>query len=208
MNCWICGEKATRSRDISNPIYEYGEISGKRIIPSRFQRCYCDKCFDARAKQLKEENSQYILLKQKRLFEKAVDKLEHQHIDFIEYEEAIKAVEEYNLENLDKFDSSYEIMVAIELIQHQIRIKPQYKVGRYRTDFFLPDYNLVIEIDGERHKRRKEQDSDRDRAIKKNLPGVHIIRISTDNLDDDIKKLVKAVNAIMKYRKTGIWTTK
>ena len=79
----------------------------------------------------------------------------------------------------------------------------QYKVGPYQVDFLLPDLMVVLEIDGERHKHRKDYDSVRDKAIKKELgPHWNIIRIDTDNLDKNAKKIPEAINKVLEYRAT------
>lgn len=206
IKCWICGAEATRSRDLSISNYRYDEIISTHAVPSKNKRCYCDKCFIDQQERLKQEHKQYIELKHKRMMENALDKLEHQCISFIDYEEAIKAVEEYNLEHLDKFDSSYEIIAAIIFIHNHVRIKPQHKIGYYQIDFYLPDYNMAVEIDGDRHTKAK--DNERDEKLKKACPGLSIIHIPTVNIDDNAAKLIKAINAIIRYRRDNIWSTK
>ena len=53
-----------------------------------------------------------------------------------------------------------KIMVAIELVQKNIKARHQVQFGRYRVDFVLPDEKILLEIDGkiyhnESTKRRK-----------------------------------------------------
>ncbi|MBH8599417.1 DUF559 domain-containing protein [Thermoactinomyces sp. CICC 10523] len=43
------------------------------------------------------------------------------------------------------------------------KIIPQYPIGSYWADFALPDYKLVIELDGKKyHENRKDHDRRRD----------------------------------------------
>ena len=44
----------------------------------------------------------------------------------------------------------------------------QYRIEHYRVDFFIPELDLIIEIDGKHHTEQKqvEYDSNRDKALK------------------------------------------
>ena len=138
------------------------------------------------------------------MFRKAVKLLEAQDTDMYEYQEAIDVVSDFIEDNADKFDSSYEVLTAIVLVQNRIYSKMQYKVGKYQVDFLLPDMFVVLEIDGERHKHKKDYDSVRDKEIKKMLgPHWEIIRIPTDRLDKDAKKIPEAIDKVLEYRETN-----
>lgn len=151
-----------------------------------------------------EERKLYVKLKKREMFRKAVKLLEDQHTDMYKYKGAIEVVRDFLEDNLDKFDSSYEVLTAIILVHNRIRAKTQYKVGRYQVDFLLPDMMVVLEIDGERHRHNKDYDSARDREIKKIL-GSHweIIRIPTDRLDTNAKKIPEAIEKVLEYRETN-----
>ena len=130
--------------------------------------------------------------------------LEEQHTDMYSYQEAIDVVHDFLENNVDKFDSSYEVLTAIVLVHNKIYSKMQQKVGKYQVDFLLPDLMVVLEVDGERHKQRKEYDSVRDKAIKKQLgPYWEIIRISTEHLDKNAKKIPEAIDKVIEYRETN-----
>lgn len=197
--CWNCGGEATVTRELR-------EMDTDLIMypkPNEHQRCYCKKCFEEMRQTLEQENETFLLLKRKRMFESAVRNLERQGINFVEYREAIKTIEQYNLENDGKFDSSYEIIAAIILIYNHIKIKPQYKVGKYQVDFLLPNEKIVLEIDGDRHSTEKVRirDTWRDVEIKKVLgEDWEIVRVSTVCLDTKAEKLVNAMDKILDYR--------
>lgn len=198
MKCWICGETATKTK----PIYDGFAWHTPKLSESR--RCYCDKCFKETQTKETEERKLYIKLKKREMFRKACDLLENQNTNMYEYREAIDVVHDFLEDNVDKFDSSYEVLTAIILVHNRIYSKMQYKVGRYQVDFLLPDLLVVLEIDGERHKHKKEYDSVRDKAIKKQL-GEHweIIRIPTEHLDKNAKKIPEAINKVLEYRETN-----
>jgi very-short-patch-repair endonuclease len=46
-------------------------------------------------------------------------------------------------------DTDIEILVDDALNKLNINHECQYRIGRYIADFYLPEYNLVIEADGE-----------------------------------------------------------
>lgn len=198
MKCWICGKTATKTRPINSG---FGWVEPPL---SEYRRCYCDNCYKEFEQKELEERKLYIRLKKREMFRKAVHLLENQHTDMYEYKEAIEVVQDFIEDNVDKFDSSYEVLTAIVLVQNRIYSKMQYKVGKYQVDFLLPDLLVVLEIDGERHKHKKEYDSVRDREIKKMLgPHWEIIRIDTDNLDKNAKKIPEAIDKVLEYRETN-----
>lgn len=201
MKCWDCNSEATKTRNLSVPRKMYGELIYSETVPNTKQRCYCDDCFRKHIAEMQEEDRLYVKLKKKRMYEAAVDKLEHQNISFVEYEEAIKAVGEYVIENPDKFDSSYEMLAAIILIQNHIHCKMQHKIGKYQVDFLLPEEKVVLEIDGEQHKNQKTYDNQRDAFIKKQLGSEwNIIRIPTNLLDQHADRLWEAIEKVIDHR--------
>ena len=42
----------------------------------------------------------------------------------------------------------------------------QYHIEKYRVDFFIPELDLIIEIDGKHHLQQVEYDSNRDKTLK------------------------------------------
>lgn len=206
IKCWKCGKDAEVSRPYGVSIakdwmrLEINELSK----PSNTKRSYCRDCFEKHKKELKEEKELFVKLKKKIMYENALELLEKQAFDFTENEEAIKVVEEKVSTNPDKFDSSYEIAVAIVLVSNFVYAKMQYKVLEYQVDFLLPDYHVVLEIDGEQHKHNKGRDSVRDERIKKELgKGWQVIRIPTELLDMNASNVVRAIEEVLDYRETN-----
>lgn len=191
VKCWCCGKAATKTSRRGNYVEE------------RF-RCYCADCFKTVIETEEKENQLYIYLKHKRMLMGALTILEDQNANMYKYREAIDVVSEYLEKNPDKFDSSYEVLAAIILIHNRIHIKPQYEVGKYHVDFYLPDMNIILEIDGDRHKNNTGKDSKRDAAIKNIMQqGVDIVRIKTDYLDENAQKLPEAIKKVHKYHCEG-----
>lgn len=46
-------------------------------------------------------------------------------------------------------NTNIEKAIKYVLETNQIRYLPQYKIGPYSADFYLPDYKLVVECDGD-----------------------------------------------------------
>lgn len=196
--CWNCGEPATET-------ISFFDDFGTEIKPvSPFYRCYCSKCKEEVERKEQEEYELYIRLKKMMMFRKACYLLEKQGTQMYEYQEAIEVVREHIENNPDKYDSSYEALAAIVLVQNRIYTKMQHKIGKYQVDFFLPDLMVVLEIDGDRHKHHGKRDLKRDLYIKRVLgDGWDIVRIKTEYLDQDAKKLPEAIYKIIEYRETG-----
>ena len=198
MKCWICGETATRTKlAYDNGFWDMPELTEKR-------RCYCESCFKQFEKQETEDRKLYVKLRKREMLRKAVNLLEKQNTNMYAYKEAIETVQDFIETNPDKIDSSYEALTAIVLVHSRIHSKMQYKVGKYQVDFLLPELLVVLEIDGERHKHKKNYDSIRDKEIKKMLGEPwEIIHITTDNLDKNAKKIPRAINKVLEYRDTN-----
>lgn len=193
--CWTCGGTATK-KSILREADEYGftEEIGKR--------CFCDACFDLFYKERNADRKEYIRLKKKLMFERAVRILERQDVDIYEYKEAIDTIQEYNMENLNKFDSSYEIVAAIILVYNEVVTKVQYQIGKYKADFYLPQYKIVLEVDGELHKYKKKVDNERDLKIREILGLDHeVIRVPTKRLEENAELLLEAAKSIKEERK-------
>lgn len=204
--CWICGKPAN---NLSPRLY-YDEASDQlkewyveSSTENPWGRYYCDDCLKRTQLEYKKELELYIKLKKKLMFIRACNLLEKQGINMYEYKDAITVVEEHIKNHPDKFDSSYEVVAAIILVYNHVLAKMQYKIGKYQVDFLLPEMCTVLEIDGERHRHKKEHDSKRDQYIKKCLGGGwQIVRIKTDYLDKNADKLIEAIDKVLDYRDT------
>lgn len=198
MKCWICGDEATTTRT-----YKKQGDTIELAKPSKFYRCYCEKCKADIDEKERQELEIYVRLRKQQMLRKACEILENQETDMYEYRDAIDVVKEHITEHPDKYDSSYEVLAAIVLVYNRIRARMQQKIGRYQVDFMLPEWFVILEIDGDRHKHRKDYDSKRDRYIKEQLGEMwQIVRINTELLDMDAKKLPQAIEKVLDYRDT------
>lgn len=181
--CWNCGKPA--------------EV----ISTKETGRCYCKKCDEFRKFILKKEDQEYVKLKKKRMLNSAIEKLEKQSLDMYRYKEAIDAVSEFLEEHPDKFDSSEEIMSAVILCHNRIKCIFQYKVLRYQCDICIPDWKVIVEIDGDRHASKRTSDNYRDIEIINELGDEwNIIRIKAELIDTKAENIIKAIKEVMKQR--------
>lgn len=102
------------------------------------------------------------------------------------------------------FQSTEEVLVALELSRKGIAYRTQVHFGPYRADFVLDANKIVLEVDGKLfHAAEREfKDNLRDSLIIAALgPRWEIVRITTDNINKQITQLTKAVARVIDYRK-------
>lgn len=194
--CWKCGKPVTG---------DYSWYDSEEPKPRITTRSYCENCYSKVREAEAKELDKYVKLKKQMMLKMALNRLERQDANMYELKPAIKVVSDKVKADPDKFDSSYEIQAAIILVHNHIYAKMQYKIDKYQVDFLLPEMGVVLEIDGDRHKYKKEYDSIRDYKIKQMLgPGWDIIRIKTEFLDVKAAKLPEAIQAIIDKRQKAI----
>lgn len=139
-----------------------------------------------------------------RKFERAVERIKSKAGGaFSNYQHAIETIHE-KLHRDKWFDSTEEIMTAIELVRRKVRARHQVQFGRYRADFVLPDDKIVLEIDGIlfHTQKTKEKDKARDNLIILALgPEWEVVRITDELVNQNITRLVPAIRRIKKSRK-------
>ena len=181
MICWECGKTFEAN--------------------ATYRRCYCDVCSTKHKDEIANNRKQMVYLKKFFMLERAMEILEKQSYDFNKHREEIKAVQDKFWDDPDKFDSADEIVTAIILVEHRIYAKLQYKIDRYQVDFLIPDYHVILEIDGDRHRYNVGRDSVRDEAIKYILgDDWEIIRIPTKYIETDASKLIVAIDKVLEVR--------
>ena len=69
-----------------------------------------------------------------------------------------------------------------------VRFTKQKVIGNYITDFYCPEKNMVIEIDGWSHDNKYEYDKERDEYMKS--LGIHVLRISDKDVKQDMSNII------------------
>lgn len=179
--CWYCGDYTTADND-------------------RHDRVYCEGCAEKYKEERKELINKYVGMKLEVMWQRAVNNLEKQNLRMNEYYDEAMYVRELAMEDLNRFQSSAEMMVAMELLKNRVKAKTQYKIKNYRVDFFIPDLKVVLEVDGKLHDFKVKKDSNRDVIILNELnkedKGWEVIRIPVKHIERDVSKLMLAIKTL------------
>lgn len=177
------------------------------VLPSNttgsFVRLMCEECRVAYETEKQKTLQQYIELKIKVMYERALRIMERsEKVNMAEIQEASKTVCEYAQENPEAFASSHEMVAAIVLINSHIGIKMQYSVENKKVDIYVPSLNCGLEVDGYLHKGKEIKDSKRDILIRGKMgKGFEIIRIPTKYIERNPMMIIKYVQEAIKLKK-------
>ncbi len=94
-----------------------------------------------------------------------------------------------------RFEISFKNVLIEALKELSINVEHQIYVNGYRLDFYIFEFNLVIEYDEYYHKYSKEKDKIREKEIKEKL-GNDCKFLRLDYKDSDIKNLMKVLQCI------------
>ncbi len=87
--------------------------------------------------------------------------------------------------------------VLWECLRHRrlngIKFRRQVAIGRYIVDFYAHERRLVIELDGEIHRRQREYDELRVEEIK--ARELEILRFRNDQVFNDLESVLKQILA-------------
>ncbi len=181
--CWYCGK-------LTKLVYEPNE------------RVFCEECKTKHLKEHKENVLNYAKLKIDVMYENALRTMEKAGVYMYEYQNSAKKIYEDAKTDTEKFFSSYEMITAIILDEFGYEYEINKKILKYRTDFYIPELKVCLEIDGERHNHREVYDNRRDLEIR-NYLGLdwEIIRIPTKYLNQNPVRLIDAVEELKKEKK-------
>ena len=184
--CWVCGADIIKS-------YPATDIMSWR---------FCHDHWLEHTKEYKELLDEYIKLKHHVMFERAMRFMERAGVDMTEYKRTAIAVRRHSEDNPELYKSSHEMITAVILLKADIDFEINYKIGKYCVDFFIPDWDLVVEIDGQLHEHSLLKDSNRDVEIRRELGEEwEIIRIPTKHVEQNPVKLPEAIQALAKQKR-------
>ncbi|MCH8152514.1 MAG: endonuclease domain-containing protein [Planctomycetes bacterium] len=72
-----------------------------------------------------------------------------------------------------------------------LRFRRQHAVGRYVVDFYCPAAKLVVEVDGESHAGRAEQDAKRSAYLE--ARGLKVLRVTNDDVMENLEAVGMAI---------------
>jgi len=164
----------------------------------------CPECRKEAVAQERAERNRKDLIGKERKLDNAIRRIS-KVADITLYDKAIELVRK-KLNRQGWFQSTEEIMVALELARRGVKAHHQVKIFEYIVDFVLPEMKVVLEIDGRSYhgKDRQKYQQIRDDVIKWKLgDGWEVIRISTDNINTNITKLLPGIRAVLSRRKSA-----
>lgn len=162
----------------------------------------CQYCKLERKKKEREARTALDVLTKENKLDNAIARIS-KVADVEKYAKAISIVRKH-LHTPNWFESTEEIMVALQLLKDGIKTKHQVKIGRYRADFVLTDLKIVLEVDGKRFhpKENREKENLRDSIISIALgPSWEIIHITDDDLNNNITHLLSAIKRVVERRR-------
>ncbi len=183
--CHICG----------TPVYSWSYIRGTSYT--------CPECRKELVRQEIEKKQQKTDVGKSAKLDDAVKRIS-KHTNISDYDRAIKSVEKC-LNHPGWFQSTEEIMTALELVRNGIKTHHQVRIFDYTVDFVLPELKVALEIDGSIYhgKDKQEWQTMRDEVIANKLgDGWQVVRISTDDINTNITRLLPAIKGVLKYRRS------
>lgn len=183
--CCICGGEVETINYKSSLKYTCQECKAKKLL----------------ADKEKKQSDDYDTKEKK--FDNAVERIRKIVGNICDYTYAIEKIHS-KLHIHGWFDSTEEIMVAIELVKNKIKARHQVKFGRYRADFVLPDEKIVLEVDGHIYhtESTREKETVRDDLIILALGADwEVIRISDTLINQNITKLISAIRKVRDKRR-------
>ena len=184
--CWVCGE-------VIEPTYQDTDIMSGR---------FCKKHWLDHTKEHKQIVSEYLKLKNKIMFERSMRRLENSGVNMTEVQRECEAVKNHSADNPEQYKSSDEMVAAVIMLNAGVDFEMNRKIGKFIVDLFIPDWRVILEVDGERHENRLLYDSKRDAEIRKYLGDEwEIIRIPTQYIEQNPKKIPEAIQALAKQKR-------
>ena len=179
--CWKCGKEIPQE-----------EYDGQT-------RRFCEKCYDEYSEEYKPVITQYAILKNRVMFERAMRIMEKACADMTKFKKYANAVMKHSRDNPEQYLSADEMISAVVLLEAGLDFQMNYKVGHYRVDIYTPEKHVCLEIDGERHKHKSAADGKRDVEIRAKLGKEwEVIRIPTNYIEEQPEKLPEAIDAMYK----------
>jgi len=192
-------------RDLANkvtPTSGTEHVSGSRSVHRMDLKYTCRRCRGIKAVVKKVRSNIISTEKKDKKLEIAIKRIS-KVASITNYEKAYAVVKKY-INRDGWFQSTEEIMTALELVRRKIKVRHQVQISKYSADFLLPDLKVVLEIDGKPFHgvERAEKEKKRDEFTVQQLgEGWEVIRIDTEYINTNVTRLVPAIKAILESRR-------
>ncbi len=84
--------------------------------------------------------------------------------------------------------------------QLRVKFRRQHGIGKYIVDFYCPDFQLVIELDGDSHYQEGAQEYDYVRDEFMRAASLRILRFTNIEVMNNLDEVVLAICAAMKTK--------
>ena len=81
-----------------------------------------------------------------------------------------------------------------------VKLRRQHGIGKYIVDFYCPDFQLVIELDGDSHYQEGAQEYDHIRDEFMRAAGLRILRFTNIEVMNNLDEVVLAICAAIKAK--------
>lgn len=182
--CHICGESVKSFNYLRNIKYT------------------CKQCRELMFINSKEIKLNHTFEKRNKMLNRALHRISNV-ANINNYNKAIEHVKS-NINESVWFQSTEEVMVALQLYRKGIEFISQFKIGPYFCDFYLPNFNFVIEVDGDlfHGKDKAGYDAIRDEFITNKLgANSKVLRIKTSLINLNVTRIT---NALYKFKKMTV----
>ena len=173
---------------------------GNPISPDEFQgqtRRYCEKCYDEYTEEYKPVISQYVVIKTRVMFERAMRIMERAKADMTKYKRYANAIMKHSRDNPELYRSADEMIAAVVMLAEGYDFEMNHSVGRFRVDMYIPELHVCLEVDGQQHKHNAAQDGKRDVEIRSKLGKEwEVVRIPVKYIEEQPEKLPEAIIAM------------
>ncbi len=78
---------------------------------------------------------------------------------------------------------------------HQLRFVRQYSVGSYILDFYCPDIQIAIELDGGQHLEEKKKKRDQGRSAYLQTEGILVLRFWNHQVFQNLEGVLKKIES-------------
>lgn len=157
-------------------------------------RCFCEECLEKHRKEHKELIEKYTKLKDEVMYENALRLIEKSNTDINKYIDSAKSIKKAMDRQVGTFRSADEIVAAIFLNANELLFEPNKRIGKYITDFFIPELKVCLEVDGSTHKYTTKKDCERDITIR-NILGKEweVVRVKTKYIEKNPEDIVASI---------------
>ncbi|MEK9200984.1 MAG: endonuclease domain-containing protein [Patescibacteria group bacterium] len=92
-------------------------------------------------------------------------------------------------------ESEKKLWKRLQKNQLGVKFRRQHSVGHYILDFYCPEKNLAIELDGGIHKDRQEMDQYRTRTLA--IHKIKVIRFWNEEITGDVESVIHKIRLFL-----------